>query len=113
MKISAAVTRWLREFREKGTSGSVAKNGWGRKKLGPDSSLGSNLEEALHESNLSLNVAFSDSFNLSLSKYVHSLIAADGPPRRLETEEAESGVDSAFYESVILLDYVIEVLTSA
>jgi hypothetical protein len=28
--------------------GSVAKNGWGRKKLGPDSSLGGNLEEVLH-----------------------------------------------------------------
>jgi hypothetical protein len=44
--------------------GSVAKNGWGRKKLGTDSSLGGNLEEALHESHLSANVAFPDSFNL-------------------------------------------------
>jgi hypothetical protein len=27
----------------------------------------------------------------------------DGPPRRVETEEVESGIDLAFYESVILL----------
>jgi hypothetical protein len=50
--------------------GSVAKNGWGRKKLGPDSSLGGNLEEALHESHLSANVAFPDSFNLSFPNHV-------------------------------------------
>jgi hypothetical protein len=35
-------------------------------KLSPDSSLGGNLEESLHESHLSANVAFPDSFNLSL-----------------------------------------------
>src|SRR5215468_5008914 len=94
-------------------NGSVAKNGWGRKKLGPNSSLGGNLEESLHESNLSANVAFPDSFNLSLPNHVHCLEPADRPPRRLETEEAESGIDPALYESVVLLDYVIEVLTSA
>src|SRR5262249_59672687 len=53
--------------------GSVAKNGWGRKKLGPDSSLGINLEEALHESNLSANVAFPEPFNLSLPNHAHCL----------------------------------------
>jgi len=90
--------------------GSVAKNGWGRKKLGPDSSLGSNLEEALHESNLSANVAFPEPFNLSLPNHVHCLKPADRPPRRLETEEAESGIDATFDESVVLLDHVIEVL---
>jgi hypothetical protein len=90
--------------------GSVAKNGWGRKKLGPDSSLGGNLEEALHESHLSANVAFPDSFNLSLPNHVHCLEHADPPSRSLETEEAESGIDSTFDESVVLLDYVIEVL---
>jgi hypothetical protein len=62
--------------------GSVAKNGWGRKKLGPDSSLGGNREEALHESNLSANVAFPDSFNLPFSHHMHRLISTDGPPRR-------------------------------
>ena len=41
---------------------------------------------------------------------MHRLIPLDGPPRRLETEEAESGIDSAFYESVILLDDVVEIL---
>ncbi len=78
----------------------------------PFSSSGSN-EKIGHESNLSANVAFPDSFNLSLPDHVHDLIPTDGPPRRLETEEAESGIDSAFYESVILLDYVIEVLALA
>ena len=93
--------------------GSVAKIGCGRKKPGPDSSLGGNLEEALHESNLSANVAFPDSFNLSLPNHIRDLISADGPPRRLEAEEAESGIDSAFYESVILLDDIIKVLAFA
>jgi len=92
-------------------TGSVAKNGWGRKKLGPDSSLDGNLEEALHESNLSANVAFRESFNLPLPNHVHCLEPADRPPRRLETEKAETGIDSTFDESVILLDDVIEVLS--
>jgi hypothetical protein len=35
--------------------------------------------------------------------HVHCLEPADRPPRRLETEEAESGIDSTFDESVVLL----------
>ena len=34
-------------------------------------------------------------------------------PRRVETEEAESGIDSTFYESMVLLDDIIEVFTSS
>jgi len=87
--------------------GSAAKLGRGRKKPGPDFSSGGNLEEIGHESHLSANVAFPDSFNLALPNHVRDLILADGPPRRLETEEPESGIGSAFYESVILLDDII------
>jgi hypothetical protein len=76
-------------------------------------SSGDNLEEIGHESNLFANVAFPDSFNLSLPDHVHELITADSPSRRLETEEAESGIDSAFYESVILLDDIIEIFALA
>jgi len=76
-------------------------------------SSGGNLEELGHKSDLSANVAFPDSFNLSLPDHVHDLIPTDGPPRRVETEEAESGVDPSLYESVILLDYVIEVFAAA
>jgi len=72
-----------------------------------------NLEESGHESNLSLNVDFPDSFNLSLSDHVHCFITSDGPPRCLETEEAESGINSAFYESVILLDDITEIFALA
>ena len=72
-------------------------------------SSGGDIEEIGRESNLSANVAFPDSFNLPLPNHVRDLIPTDGPPRRVETEEAESGVDSAFYESVILLDYVIKI----
>jgi hypothetical protein len=79
--------------------GSVAKIGWGRKKPGPDFSLGGNLEEALHESYLSTNVAFPDSFNLPFSPHMHRLISTDGLPRRLETEEAESRIDSPWHHS--------------
>ena len=96
-------------MRLKSFLGSVAKIGWEHKKPGPDFSLGGNLEEALHESYLSANVAFSDSFNLALPYHVRDLISADGPPRRLETEESESGIDSPFDEPMVLLDYVIEV----
>src|SRR5215813_1330085 len=76
-------------------------------------SSGDNLEEIGHESNLSANVAFPDSFNLSLPDHVHGLITADGPPRRVETEEAEAGIDSAFYESAPLLDDIIEIFALA
>ena len=72
------------------------------------SSVG-NIKEIGHESNLSANVAFPDSFNLALPDDVHCLVAADGPPRRIEAAEAESGIDSAFDESVVLLDDIIEV----
>jgi len=68
---------------------------------------GGNLEEIGHESNLSANVAFPDSFDLALPDHVRDLIPTDGPPRRVEAEEAESGIDSAFYESAPLLDDVI------
>jgi hypothetical protein len=62
---------------------------------------------------LSANVAFPDSFNLALPDHICELIPADGSPRRVETEEAESGVDSAFYESAPLLDDVIEIFALA
>src|SRR5262249_47708100 len=39
--------------------------------------------------------AFPDPFNLSLPDHVHDLIPSDGPPRRVETEEAEPGIDPA------------------
>jgi len=41
---------------------------------------------------------------------VHCLEPADGPPRRFETVEAESGIDSAFDESVVLLEDIIEAI---
>jgi hypothetical protein len=44
-------------------------------------SSGGNIEEIGHESNLSANVAFSGSFNLSFPDHVHGFIPADGPPR--------------------------------
>jgi hypothetical protein len=58
---------------------------------------------------LSANVAFPDSFKLPFSHHMHRLISTDSPPRRLETEEGESGIDSPFDEPMVLLDYVIEV----
>ena len=88
--------------------GCVAKNHLESKNTERYFSSGENIEEIGHESNLSANVAFPDSFNPSLPDHVHGLIPADGPPRRVETEEAKPGIDSAFYESVILLDDIIE-----
>jgi hypothetical protein len=52
---------------------------------------------------LSANVSFPDSFHLSLSVHVHGFIAANCPPRCRETEEAESGIDAPFDESMVLL----------
>jgi hypothetical protein len=86
---------------------------WDTKILNVTSGSGGNLEEIGHESNLSANVASPDSFNLPLPDHVHDLIPADGTPRRVETEEAESGIDPALYESAPLLDYVIEVFAAA
>src|SRR5215470_15640243 len=95
------------------SNGCVAKNHLGYKNTERYFSSGGNLEEIGHESNLSANVAFPDSFNLSLPDHVHRFITAYGPPRRIETEEAESGIDSAFYESAPLLDDIIEIFASA
>jgi hypothetical protein len=94
-------------------SGCVAKNHLGHKNTERRFSSSGNIEEIGHESNLSANVAFRDSFNLSLPDHVHDLITADGPSRRVETEKAKSGIDSAFYESVILLDDIIEIFALA
>jgi len=76
-------------------------------------SSGGAIEEIGHESNLSANGAFPNPFNFSLPNHVHELVSADGPPRRVETEESESGIDPALYESAPLLDYVIEVFAAA
>jgi hypothetical protein len=88
------------------------KNMLGHKNTERHFNSGGNIEEIGHESNLSANVAFPDPLNLSLPNHVHDLIPSDGPPRRVETEEAEPGIDPALYESVILLDYVIEVFAA-
>ena len=93
--------------------GCVAKNMLGHKNTEYRFNSGGNIEEIGHESNLSANIAYLDPFNLSLPDHVHGLITADGPPRRVETEEAESGIDSTFYESVILLDDIIEIFALA
>jgi hypothetical protein len=93
--------------------GLCCKNVLGHKNTERHFTSGGDIEEIGHESNLSANVTFPDSFNLSLPGHVHDLIPSDGPPRRVETEEAESGIDPALYESVILLDYVIEVFATA
>src|SRR5215510_71720 len=76
--------------------GCVAKNMLGHKNTEYRFNSGGNIEEIGHESNLSANIAYLDPFNLSLPDHVHGLITADGPPRRVETEEAESGIDSTF-----------------
>jgi hypothetical protein len=83
------------------------KNRFGYKNTERYFSSGGNIEEIGHESNLSANVPLLDSFNLPLPNHVHCLESADSPPRRLETEEPESRIDSAFDEAMILLDYVI------
>src|SRR5262249_11150577 len=93
--------------------GRVAKNKLRHNNAKRYFSSSGNLEETGHESNLSLNIPFPDSFHLSLPDHVHDFITADGPPRCLETEEAESRIDSAFYESVILLDDIIEIFALA
>lgn len=91
--------------------GTVAKNGWGRKKPGPDSSLGGNLEEAFHKSHLPLNVTFACSFNLPSPHHLHRLITLDCSTCCLKTEEPESGINTPFDEPMILLDEVVEIFT--
>src|SRR5262245_32214457 len=76
------------EYADGAGVGCVAKNMLGHKNAERHFNSGGNLEEIGHESNLSANVAFPDSFDLALPNHVRGLITADGPPRRLETEEA-------------------------
>jgi hypothetical protein len=47
----------------------------------------------------------------AFSDHDHRLESFDGPPRRLETKETESGIDSPFDEPMVLLDEVVEVFT--
>jgi hypothetical protein len=93
--------------------GSVAKIGERQQEPRLDFSLGGNSEEAVHESPLFLNITFARSGDLAFSDHVHQLESFDRSPRRLETEEAESRIDSAFDETMILLDFVIEVFAAA
>jgi hypothetical protein len=91
-----SLTRRAKAHCQKRQDGCVAKNMLGHKNTERHFSSGGNLEEALHESHLSANVAFPDSFNLALPDHVRDFITADGPSRRIEAKEAESGIDSAF-----------------
>jgi hypothetical protein len=91
--------------------GFCCKEWWGRKKPGPDFSLGGNLEEALHKSHLPLNAAFAYSFNLPFSHHMHRLITPDCSTCRLKTEETEPGIDAPFDEPMVLLDEVVEIFT--
>jgi hypothetical protein len=68
---------------------------------------GGNHEEIRHESDLPPNGAFAYPLDLPFSDDVHCLEPADRPPRRVETEEAETGINSTFYESVVLLEDII------
>jgi hypothetical protein len=79
----------------------------GHKRSDPGFDLCGDHEEVRYESDLTLDGAFAYPLNLPFSDDVHCLEPTDGPPRRLETEEAESGIDSAFYESAPLLDDII------
>jgi hypothetical protein len=47
--------------------------------------------------------------DLTFPEDVHRLIAHDRPPRCLATEEPESGIDSPFYKTMILLNHIVEV----
>jgi hypothetical protein len=66
--------------------------------------LGGDSEEAVRKSQLSPNGAFAHSVDLAFSDHDHRLESFDGPPRRLETKETESGIDSPFDEPMVLLD---------
>jgi hypothetical protein len=68
---------YIRVGKDQRFRGSVAKNGWGRKKPGPDFSSDGNLGEALHKSHFPLNDAFAYSFNLPFFHHMHRLITFD------------------------------------
>src|SRR5215813_13815299 len=95
------------------SAGCVAKNEWGYKRSDPDPNLCGNHEEIRHESDLPLNGAFAYSINLSFSDHVHCLVPADRPTRRVETGKPKPGIDSAFDESVVLFDDIIEIFALA
>ena len=71
--------------------------------------LGSNPEQACHESDLPLNIRSFHSLNLSFPDHIHCLIALDCPTRRVETGKPEPGIDSSFNEPMVLLDDIIEI----
>ena len=71
--------------------------------------LGSNPEQACHESDLPPNIRSFHSLNLSFPDHIHCLIALDCPTRRVETGKPEPGIDSSFNEPMVLLDDIIEI----
>lgn len=66
------------------------------------------LEQAFDEFDLSFDV-----FDLPLPDDVHRLVASEGSRSRLEREKTQAGHYTPFYEPVILLDHIIEVLDQA
>jgi hypothetical protein len=70
-------------------------------------SLGRHSKEAGDEGDLSCDVPFFHTVNLSLANHVHHLVALQGSPRCLEGKEAHPWLDTPFDEAVILLDEII------
>ena len=75
------------------------------------SNLCGNPKEVRHELDLPLNLTSAYSRNLPLPNHVHRCVSPDCSPRCVETEEAESGIDSTFYESAVVLDEAVEIFT--
>src|SRR5262245_55643901 len=92
-----------------GRNGCVAKIYYRYEGSESHSDLGSNPEQACHESDLPPNILSFHSLNLSFPDHIHCLIALDCPTRCVETGKPEPGIDSSFNEPMVLLDDIIEI----
>jgi hypothetical protein len=71
--------------------------------------LGSHSKEAGDEGDLSGDVSFAHSSDLSLANHVHDLVSLERSLCRFNGKEAHPRLDHPFDEAVVLLDQVIEV----
>jgi hypothetical protein len=69
-------------------------------------SVSGQSKQVIDELDLGLNSTY---FDLSLPHHVHCLVALWCPPSCWEGEKAQSRFHPSFDESVVLLDYVVQV----
>jgi hypothetical protein len=90
--------------------GCVAKILTRQKSLWESSDLPNNSEDFVKERDLSYDIAFLDTLNLSFTDHIHCLNASDGASSGIEGLKAHPRFSESLDEAMILLDDIIQIL---